>query len=45
MAAGFEGFELAWKENILEGAPRPSDAVKAFGTCGVNFRAYKPRER
>ena len=42
MAAGFEGFELTWKEDIFEGALRPSSAVAAFGTCGVNFRASKP---
>ncbi len=42
MAAGFEDFEVTWRKNVFEGAPRPSDEAKAFGTMGVNFRAYKP---
>ncbi len=42
MAAGFEDFEITWKDNIFEGAARPSAAVAAFGTCGVNYRARKP---
>lgn len=42
VAAGFEGFEITWKENIFAGAARPSPQVEAFGTCGVNFRAAKP---
>lgn len=42
MAAGFEGFELTWKENVFEGAARPRREVAEFGTRGVNFRARKP---
>ena len=42
MAAGFEGFELTWKKNVFEGAPRPSKDAEAFGTRGVTFRALKP---
>ena len=42
MAAGFEGFEITWKKDVFEGATRPSKDAKAFGTHGVNFRAYKP---
>ena len=42
MAAGFEGFEVTWKKDVFEGAARPSKEVAYFGTCGVNFRAYKP---
>jgi hypothetical protein len=43
VAAGFEGFELTEKVNVFEGAGRPSPEVGRFGTCGVNFRAYKPQ--
>lgn len=42
VAAGFESFEITWKADIFDGAARPSAAVAAFGTCGVNFRARKP---
>jgi hypothetical protein len=42
VAAGFEGFELTWKENVFEGAARPRREVAEFGTRGVNFRARKP---
>jgi hypothetical protein len=42
VAAGFEGFELTWKKNVFEGAARPSKDAEAFGTRGVNFRAFKP---
>ncbi len=42
MAAGFQGFEVTWKKNVFEGATRPRKEVSAFGTQGVNFRAYKP---
>ena len=42
MAAGFERFEITWSENVFEGAARPRPEVDAFGTRGVNFRAYKP---
>lgn len=42
MAAGFEGFEITWSENVFEGAARPRPEVEAFGTRGVNFRARKP---
>ena len=42
MAAGFEGFEITWRENVFEGAVRPSPQVAEFGTQGINFRASKP---
>ena len=42
MAAGFEGFEITWKKNVFEGASKPSEQVAAFGTRGINFRAYRP---
>lgn len=42
MAAGFEGFEVTWRKNVFEGASAPSKEVKAFGTKGINFIAYKP---
>jgi hypothetical protein len=42
VAAGFEGFEVTWRKDVFDGAPRPSPDAKAFGTRGVNFRAYKP---
>jgi len=42
VAAGFEGFEVTWKKNVFEGAAKPSNDAKAFGTMGVNFVAYKP---
>lgn len=42
MAAGFEGFEITWRKNVFDGAPRPRKEVKFFGTRGVNFRAFKP---
>lgn len=42
MAAGFEGFEITWSENIFTGVPRPRKEVADFGTRGVNFRALKP---
>jgi hypothetical protein len=43
VAAGFEGFEITWKKNVFEGAAEPRQEVAAFGTRGVNFRAFKPR--
>ena len=42
MAAGFEDFEIVWRGNVFEGAARPSEDVKRFGTLGVNYRARKP---
>ena len=42
MAAGFEAFEITWRENIFEGAARPRKEVEIWGTLGVNFRAVKP---
>jgi len=42
VAANFEGFEITWRKNVFEGALRPSPDAEAFGTRGVNFRAYKP---
>ena len=45
MAAGFEGFEVTWSEDIFEGAKRPSAAVASFGTRGLNFRARRPEDR
>ncbi len=42
MAAGFEKFEITWRKNVFAGAPRPSKDAAAFGTRGVNFRAFKP---
>ena len=43
MAAGFVGFEIAWRGDVFSGAPQASSAAK-FGTLGINFRARKPRE-
>ncbi len=42
MAAGFEGFEITWSEDVFKGAPRPRKEIAEFGTRGVNFRARKP---
>jgi len=42
VAAGFEGFEVTWRKNVFEGAPRPSKDAEAFGTLGINFIAHKP---
>ncbi len=39
--AGFQGFEITWKEDVFSGAPQQSSAA-AFETMGVNFRARKP---
>ena len=41
MAAGFVGFEIAWRADVFAGAPQSSSAAK-FGTLGINFRARKP---
>jgi hypothetical protein len=43
VAAGFEGFEVTWRKNVFEGAKSPRREVKAFGTKGVNFQAFKPK--
>lgn len=39
--AGFEGFEITWREDVFSGAPQESSSAK-FGTLGINFRARKP---
>jgi hypothetical protein len=41
VAAGFEGFEITWREEVFRGAPQAGSAGK-FGTLGINFRARKP---
>jgi hypothetical protein len=41
VAAGFEGFEITWREEVFSGAPQAGSAEK-FGTLGINFRARKP---
>jgi hypothetical protein len=41
-AAGFSGFEIAWRGDVFSNAPQQSSAA-AFGTLGVNFTANKPR--
>jgi hypothetical protein len=40
--AGFEGFEITWKDRVFAGAPQQSSAEK-FGTVGITFRARKGR--
>jgi hypothetical protein len=40
-AAGFTGFEIAWRGDVFAGAPQQSSAA-SFGTMGINFRAQKP---
>jgi len=40
LAAGFEGFEIAWRSEVYAGAPQQSSA-EYFGTLGINFRATK----
>jgi hypothetical protein len=42
-AAGFQGFEITWRDAVFEGAPQASSAAK-FGTLGITFRARKPQE-
>jgi hypothetical protein len=39
--AGFEGFEIAWRAAVFDGAPQQSSAA-SFGTLGINFRAHRP---
>jgi hypothetical protein len=41
VAAGFVGFEIAWRADVFSGAPQSSSAAQ-FGTVGINFRARKP---
>lgn len=41
MAAGFTGFEIAWRKEVFSGAPQAGSAAN-FGTLGINFRARKP---
>lgn len=41
VAAGFTGFEIAWRADVFAGAPQQSSAEK-FGTLGINFRASRP---
>jgi len=41
-AAGFEGFEITWRDDVFSGAPQSSSAA-SFGTLGITFRASKPR--
>ena len=43
MAAGFVGFEIAWRAEVFAGAPQASSAAQ-FGTVGINFRAWKARD-
>jgi hypothetical protein len=40
VAAGFIGFEVAWRADVFSGAPQHSSAAN-FGTVGINFRAQK----
>ena len=40
-SAGFEDFEITWREDVFSGAPQESSAAN-FGTKGINFRARKP---
>jgi glyoxylase-like metal-dependent hydrolase (beta-lactamase superfamily II) len=42
-AAGFKGFEIAWKKDVFGGAPQEGSAA-GFGTLGINFRAQKPAD-
>jgi hypothetical protein len=42
VAAGFVGFEIAWRADVFSGAPQSSSAAQ-FGTLGINFRARKAR--
>ena len=39
-AARFDGFEIAWRGDVVSGAPQQSSAAY-FGTLGINFRAQK----
>ena len=41
VAAGFVGFEIAWRGDVFSGAPQGSSAA-SFGTLGITFRARKP---
>ncbi len=43
MAAGFVGFEIAWRKDVFSDAPQAGSAEK-FGTLGINFRARKPAD-
>ena len=40
-AAGFMGFEIAWQDDVYDGAPVESSAAN-FGTKGITFRAVVP---
>ena len=40
--AGFQDFEITWREDVFSDAPQQSSAA-AFGTKGINFRVRKPR--
>jgi hypothetical protein len=40
VAAGFVGFEIAWRADVFSGAPQSSSAAN-FGTLGITFRARK----
>jgi hypothetical protein len=40
VAAGFVGFEIAWRADVFAGAPQSSSAAN-YGTLGINFRARK----
>lgn len=42
MAAGYERFEVTWRQNEFDGAARARWKVASFGIRGVNFWAYKP---
>jgi len=39
-AAGFDAFEITWREDVFSGAPQSSSAA-AFGTLGITFRAVR----
>ena len=40
-SAGFKDFAITWKAPVFEGAPQSSNA-EAFGTVGINYKAFKP---
>jgi hypothetical protein len=40
LAAGFDNFEITWRGDVFGGATQQSSAA-AFGTLGINFRAWK----
>jgi hypothetical protein len=44
LAAGLHSFEITWRGDVFGGAPQQSSAA-AFGTLGINFRAWKANLR